>query len=149
MTGAIHLRGVLLPDGRDTVDLWLSDGSLGYEPVPGSEDLTALGAFLLPGLVDAHTHLTLDTGNTGNAPGSKEVVAGNLDIHLRAGELSLRDAGGITLAAHSFRGKADRPGLQAAAGFIAPEGGYMASGEWTAPDELAETARRHAEGGAD
>jgi imidazolonepropionase-like amidohydrolase len=54
---ALHLRGVVLPDG-ETRDLWIVNGRLRFTPVPYAETVVD-GGFLLPGLVDAHCHIGL------------------------------------------------------------------------------------------
>ena len=54
MTVNLHLRGTRLPD-REPVELWTEDGQLRSRPVAGAQIL-ADGGFVLPGLVDAHTH---------------------------------------------------------------------------------------------
>src|SRR5438477_651176 len=40
MTGALHVRGVLLPDGEER-DLWVVDGRLTFEPVAQAETVSA------------------------------------------------------------------------------------------------------------
>lgn len=52
---ALHLRGVVLPDG-DHRDLYLYDGLISYDPVPGAITV-ATDCWIMPGFVDAHCHI--------------------------------------------------------------------------------------------
>ncbi|RVX41574.1 imidazolonepropionase-like amidohydrolase [Nonomuraea polychroma] len=54
MTGPLHLRGIALP-AEEAVEFWIRDGLLTDEPVPGAATVVD-GGWLVPGLVDAHTH---------------------------------------------------------------------------------------------
>lgn len=51
----LHLRGVVLP-GEVERDVYVVDGKLTFEPVPGAETVSRSG-WLVPGLVDAHLHI--------------------------------------------------------------------------------------------
>ncbi|MFL6051596.1 MAG: amidohydrolase family protein [Actinoallomurus sp.] len=53
-TRELRVRGVALPS-EETVEFWIKDGTLTAEPVPGAVTVVD-GGWLLPGLVDAHTH---------------------------------------------------------------------------------------------
>ena len=55
-----HLNGVVLP-GTEPVDLWVRDGVISAEPVAGAETLGS-GWWIMPGLVDAHSHIGLGAG---------------------------------------------------------------------------------------
>ena len=50
----LHLRGTRLPE-REPVELWTDNGRISLRPVAGAQTLVARG-FVLPGLIDAHTH---------------------------------------------------------------------------------------------
>ena len=56
---ALHLSGVVLPEGEHR-DLWVRDGRITFEPVPGAE--TVGRGWLVPGLVDAHCHVGIGAG---------------------------------------------------------------------------------------
>ena len=80
--GALHLRGVVLPEAVER-DIWVRDGRLTFEPVPGAETVGDRG-WIVPGLVDAHCHIGL---------GPKGAV-GDLD-GLLAQAYAVRDAGAL------------------------------------------------------
>ena len=50
----LHVRGTVLPE-REARTLWIDGGVLREDPVAGA-DTVADGGWLLPGLVDVHTH---------------------------------------------------------------------------------------------
>ena len=85
----LHLSGVVLPDGEHR-DLWVRDGVLTAEPVPGAETV-ARDAWLVPGLVDAHCHIGLGLGgvHVPDLPG----LRGQALADRAAGVLALRDCG--------------------------------------------------------
>lgn len=82
----LHVRGVVLPD-EDHRDVWIRDGRVTYEPVPGAE--TVATGWILPGLVDLHCHVGLSS--TGAVPDdvAEEQAVADRD----AGTLLIRDAG--------------------------------------------------------
>jgi hypothetical protein len=89
-----HLRAAPLPDGGEPADWWIADGRLSAEPVADARELP--GAFVAPGLVDAHIHLTFETRDRlGLARGTPELIAAHLDLQRRAGVLAVRDAGSL------------------------------------------------------
>ncbi|MGI8696058.1 MAG: amidohydrolase family protein [Mycobacteriales bacterium] len=85
---ALHLTGVLLP-AESRRDLWVRDGTITFEPVPGA-DTVSRGGFILPGLVDAHCHIGLDNDPVAASP---EVALRQAHVERDAGVLLLRDAG--------------------------------------------------------
>src|SRR5437763_5421230 len=88
MTTPLHVRGVLLPEAEER-DLWVVDGRITFEAVPGAETLAA-GGWVVPGLVDAHCHIGLGPGGPVHQP--EELHAqGRADA--AGGALLVRDAG--------------------------------------------------------
>jgi imidazolonepropionase-like amidohydrolase len=86
---ALHLAGVLLPAGEHR-DLWVRDGRVTFEPVPGAETVSRSG-FVLPGLVDAHCHVGIARGG-GPVEDPAELREQAL-TERAAGVLALRDCG--------------------------------------------------------
>lgn len=83
---ALHVRAVVLPEGA-VRDLYVSDGHVTYER---PHDVMTLGTgFVLPGLVDAHCHVGLDSGGAVDRATSEAQAVADRD----AGALLLRDAG--------------------------------------------------------
>jgi imidazolonepropionase-like amidohydrolase len=72
-----HLRAIVLPNGDRPVDFWIVGGRMTFEPWDDAEELTPAGGYVLPGLVDAHAHLTMDSGKKGLPEGSRELVDAN------------------------------------------------------------------------
>ncbi|WP_134668060.1 MULTISPECIES: amidohydrolase family protein [unclassified Amycolatopsis] len=98
----LHLHGTVLPDGEPR-DLWIQDGKLSFEPVPGAETLST-GGFVVPGLVDAHCHPGL--GPSGGL--SVEEAADQAATDRDAGTLLIRDCG-LPLDVRPLQSRADLP----------------------------------------
>ena len=87
-----RVNAVLLPDGSEPAELFVdATGLVAGTRVIDAETLP--GEFVLPGLVDAHTHVTVDF--TGLGAQGERLVRANLEGHLAAGELLVRDAGAM------------------------------------------------------
>jgi len=84
---ALHLRGVLLPGGEPG-ELWVLDGLVRTEPVPGAETV-ADGGYVLPGLVDAHCHVGLGP----DGPVGLEEAGEQARTDRDGGALLIRDCG--------------------------------------------------------
>jgi imidazolonepropionase-like amidohydrolase len=86
------------------------------------------GRFALPGLVDAHCHLTVDADEQGPLlAGGEEEAGARLDQLAQAGVSAVRDVGGqreITLRL-AREPREDRPIVLAAGRFLAPKGRYF------------------------
>jgi imidazolonepropionase-like amidohydrolase len=82
----VRVRGVVLPEGEHR-DLYVRDGHVTYEPVSGAE-LVAEG-WIVPGLVDAHCHVGLDSHGAVPLDVQEQQAITERD----AGALLLRDAG--------------------------------------------------------
>ena len=90
MSEPLHVRGVVLPYGEHR-DLFVRDGMVTYEPVPGAADLGGgvQRTWIVPGLVDAHCHVGLDAN--GAVDQATQQVQARTDRD--AGALLLRDCG--------------------------------------------------------
>ncbi|HYZ07864.1 MAG TPA: amidohydrolase family protein [Pseudonocardiaceae bacterium] len=84
---ALHLRGVLLPGGEPG-ELWVLDGLVRTEPVPGAETVVDRG-YVLPGLVDAHCHV----GVGPDGPVGLEEAGEQARTDRDGGALLIRDCG--------------------------------------------------------
>ncbi|WOP18420.1 amidohydrolase family protein [Raineyella sp. LH-20] len=83
----LHLHGVLLP-GDEPVDLWISGGRFVAGPLTGAQTV-ARDCWILPGLVDAHCHVGLDSHGAVDHETSRRQALTDRD----AGTLLIRDAG--------------------------------------------------------
>jgi imidazolonepropionase-like amidohydrolase len=121
---AWRVRGVRLPDG-DAVDAgiagggrWTSEPSAGAAAVPGR--------FILPGLVDAHCHLSVAEGEDGGLIALDSAATRASVAKARsAGVTAIRDTGspgGVTLG---LLATPDGAGLLACGRFLAPQGRYF------------------------
>jgi imidazolonepropionase-like amidohydrolase len=84
---ALHLRGILLPEG-EFGELWVTGGVICTEPVPGAVTVCD-GGFVLPGLVDAHCHIGIGPQGPASLAEAAEQAITNRD----AGTLLIRDCG--------------------------------------------------------
>lgn len=138
-----RLPGVLLPEGERR-DLWAVDGRLSAEPVDGAELLP--GRYALPGLVDAHAHLTLGPGLQVLGP------CGVTDALRRLrdqGVLAVRDVGAPHSATLHLAPDPTLPWLQAAGRWLAPADRFYPSlHEPVPPDALIEAALAEVAAGA-
>ncbi|GAA4423512.1 amidohydrolase family protein [Actinokineospora soli] len=87
---ALHLRGVVLPDGTngDVRDLWIVNGRIRTTEVPNATTVFD-GGFLIPGLVDAHCHVGIGPGG----PVDLDTAATQAETDRDAGTLLIRDCG--------------------------------------------------------
>ncbi|PSL05850.1 imidazolonepropionase-like amidohydrolase [Haloactinopolyspora alba] len=140
MNEPIHVRGVVLPD-EEHRDLWIRDGHVTYEPVPGA---TTVGTgWVLPGLVDLHCHVGLDAnGAVPDDEAEQQALADRA-----AGVLLLRDAG----SAADTRWVDDRddlPRIVRAGRHIARTRRYIRNYGWEIePDELVAYVEQEAKRG--
>jgi imidazolonepropionase-like amidohydrolase len=138
--GAWQLPPVLLPDGEER-PLWIRDGAFTAERVPRAPLLP--GRFALPGLVDAHAHITVANGE----PADAATGARNL-LRLRdEGVLLVRDVGSPQSATLDLETGSELPTLLAAGRWHAPEGRFYeryhrpVPAEALVPSALTELAR--------
>jgi imidazolonepropionase-like amidohydrolase len=112
-----RLPETVLPDG-DQRPLWVRDGRLTTDPIPQAAALP--GRFALPGLVDAHAHVTLIDGKPAGAMGGVR----NLLEMRGQGVLLVRDVGAPQSATLDIDPHAELPTLIAAGRWHAPEGRF-------------------------
>ncbi|MGH3942399.1 MAG: amidohydrolase family protein [Pseudonocardiaceae bacterium] len=98
----MHVRGVLLPGG-EFGELWIAEGVICTEPVPGATTV-ADGGYVLPGLVDAHCHVGLGPQGPVTLDEAAEQGAVNRD----AGTLLIRDCG-VSIDTRPLQRRDDMP----------------------------------------
>jgi imidazolonepropionase-like amidohydrolase len=84
----LHVRGTVLPE-REARSLWIDGGVLREDPVAGA-DTVADGGWLVPGLVDVHTHPGAERPGD---PFDESVLRQHLTDHAAAGVLLVRAPG--------------------------------------------------------
>src|SRR5882757_10262673 len=116
----LHVRGTVLPE-REQRSLWIDGGVLREDPVAGADTVTD-GGWLLPGLVDVHTHPGAERPGD---PFDESVLRHHLADHAAAGVLLIRApgaAGRIPAWAHD----ADRlPRVRSAGPWLATPGRFF------------------------
>jgi len=134
----LHLNGVLLPGGEVT-DLWVVDGVVRTEPV--AEAVTVCtGAWIMPGLVDAHCHVGL--GPHGAVP--TDVAESQALADRDAGTLLIRDAGS-PVDTHWIDERADLPRIIRAGRHVARPFRYIRNyAEEVEPEALVDEVARQA-----
>ncbi|WP_235564253.1 amidohydrolase family protein [Modestobacter sp. Leaf380] len=141
---ALHLSGVvMLPDGV-TGDLWVRDGRLTTEPVPGAETV-ARGGFVLPGLVDAHCHVGIARGggNVEDLAAAREQAL----VERAAGVLALRDCGS-PVDTRALDDDEDLPRILRAGRHVARSRRYLPGlAVEVEPEDLVEAVRTQARAG--
>lgn len=125
-----RLPPTVLPDG-ETRDVWVADGAFTSSPRDGAEPLP--GRYALPGLVDAHAHLTIDMNGTGLGTASDALVAANLRAQRDAGVLLVRDVGRVR--DEPLRPGDGDPDVAQAGRFLAPEDGWVETLNVATPPE--------------
>ena len=91
----LHVRGTVLPE-REERSLWIDGGVLREDPVAGA-DTVADGGWLVPGLVDVHTHPGAEKPGD---PFDESVLRRHLADHAAAGVLLIRAPGSLPFVSH-------------------------------------------------
>jgi imidazolonepropionase-like amidohydrolase len=137
---ALHVRGVVLPEAEHQ-DLWVRAGRVTYEPAPDAD--TVATGWVLPGLVDAHCHVGLDSRGAVPIEDAEAQALADRD----AGTLLIRDAG----SASDTRWMDDRddlPRIIRAGRHIARTKRYLRNYGWEIePDELVAYVQQEARRG--
>ncbi len=139
-TSALRFRGPVLPDGESR-DLYVVDGRVTYEPVASAE-LVGTG-WIVPGLVDAHCHVGLDS----NGAVAEDVQEEQILADRAAGTLLIRDAGSAADTSW-IHDRDDLPRLIRAGRHIARTKRYIRNyGHEIEPEQLSEYVAQEAERG--
>jgi len=118
-----HVRAVRLPDGEAVDDSWLTSDGWSARPTADTEELP--GRFALPGLVDAHSHVSFADGDDGPLPLDREGAEANLERYAHTGVAVIRDAGGDPSVVFHLPRVAGRPHMVAAGRHLAPTGYFF------------------------
>ncbi|WP_230424240.1 amidohydrolase family protein [Streptomyces radicis] len=88
---ALHITGRVLigPDDEIRDEVWVVGGRITFERPTAARDMTTLTGWVLPGLVDAHSHVGLGVRGAVDRATAEEQAIADRD----AGALLLRDAG--------------------------------------------------------
>lgn len=143
-----RIRAVLLPDG-DVAEAGVTEGGRWTSrPVAGEETLP--GRFVLPGLVDAHCHLSVGQAEGGGPIAlDPAAVRANLTQAHSAGITAIRDTGSPGSVTLQLLATGEGAGLQACGRFLAPEGQYFPGLHVPVPaEELAAAALAEVRAGA-
>jgi len=121
---AWRVRAVRLPDA-DAVDAGITGGGRWTSrPTAGAEALP--GRFILPGLVDAHCHLSVADGADGELVAlDSNATRANVAKARSAGVTAIRDTGSPGSVTLELLASPDGAGLVACGRFLAPEGRYF------------------------
>ena len=136
----LHVRGTVLPE-REARSLWIDGGVLREAPVADAETV-ADGGWLLPGLVDVHTHPGAEQPGD---PFDESVLRTDLAEHAAAGVLLIRAPGSAARIpgwAHDADGL---PRVRSAGPWLATPGRFFRSwGRHVTEAELAAAAAEEA-----
>ncbi|MET8133653.1 MULTISPECIES: amidohydrolase family protein [unclassified Streptomyces] len=134
---SFHLRGTVLPDGV-VRDLWTLGDRITFQRPSVPAETVADGGFLLPGLVDVHTHPGTAAGDgTGFDP---EVFAEQIAEHRDAGVTALRFPGLLGEIPDELREAAGSPRMITAGRWLAWAGLSRNAGFHTVTDDLVAAA---------
>ncbi|WP_061960460.1 amidohydrolase family protein [Demequina flava] len=118
---ALHFTGPVLVDDDTVADqAWSVGGRLTFEQPRHSGEITTVGGFVVPGLVDMHCHVGLDSGGATDP----ELAVKQATLDRDAGTLLIRDAGS-PLDTSFVHAREDLPRLIRAARFIARPKRYL------------------------
>ncbi|GAB94593.1 imidazolonepropionase-like amidohydrolase [Kineosphaera limosa] len=143
MAAVLHVRGSVLVGAHDVRDeVWVVGGRITFEP-PGGGEVESVSGFVLPGLVDAHCHVGLDSRGAVDEQTALEQAGTERD----AGALLLRDAGS-PVDTRFLQERDDVPQIIRAGRHIARHRRYIPGvGVEVEPDELVAQVREQARRG--
>lgn len=118
-TGSIHIKNatvITITDGiLENADVVVTDGKItgvgkSLKTPKGAKVVDATGKFVMPGIIDAHSHIALDAVNEATSVVTAEVETGDVLNPLDVG-IHRALAGGVT-ATHAMHGSANAIGGQ-------------------------------------
>jgi imidazolonepropionase-like amidohydrolase len=140
----LHLRGIVLPEGIEK-DVFVVNGHLTFQPQENATTILKLG-YILPGLVDSHTHLSLASPASAHASAEEQIHA-SARAHLEAGVLAICEPGSPNYLSKKIGPHKGLPRLFTAGRFLAPRGRYFPglgrdADDASLPDIAEDEARR-------
>ena len=117
----LHLRGVVLPDGAARDVFVGDDGRITFDGSVGDARTIVDGGFLLPGLVDAHAHLTI---RPDRMPADDADVLTHARDQVEGGVLLIREPGAVSHVTASLAGKG-LPRILTAGRWLAGRGRFL------------------------
>lgn len=144
MSDVLHLRGPILAGPDDVrAQAWVVDGVISYAPPPGSNDITSVAGWVLPGYVDAHCHVGLGPQGAVSDAEAEEQARTDRDH----GTLLIRDAGSAA-DTRWIDERDDLPRIIRAGRHIARTRRYIRNyGHEVEPDQLVSRVRAEARAG--
>ncbi|MFE9019845.1 amidohydrolase family protein [Streptomyces sp. NPDC007808] len=134
---ALHLRGTVLPHGT-TRDLWILGDRITFDRPSAGTETVADGGFLLPGLVDVHTHP--GSRSQEEARWDPEAFAEQIAAHRDAGTTALRFPGLLGEIPDELREAPDTPRMITAGRWLAWAGLSKSADFHTVTDDLVAAA---------
>lgn len=132
----LHVRGIALPS-EEAVEFWIADGTLRDEPVRDAETVVD-GGWLLPGLVDAHTHPGAERPGD---PLDASLLRRHAREHLAAGVTLVRVPGSADRLPDWFGTEPDQPRVIRGGRWLAAPGMFYEGWARHVPeDRLADAA---------
>ena len=144
MAQVLHLTGPVLVGSEDVrPQAWVVGGRMTYAAPVGDHDVTTVPGWVLPGLVDAHSHIGLGALGALDAAAAEGQALADRD----AGALLLRDAGSPA-DTRWVQEREDLPRLVRAGRHIARTRRYLRNYAWEVePEELVAQVRLEARAG--
>ena len=144
MAQVLHLTGPVLVGPQDERrQAWVVGGRITYVAPSGDHDVTTVPGWVLPGLVDAHSHIGLGAHGAVDDATAQEQALADRD----AGALLLRDAGSPA-DTRWVQARHDLPRLVRAGRHIARTRRYIRNFAWEVePEQLVEQVRLEARAG--
>ncbi|MFQ6170236.1 amidohydrolase family protein [Oryzobacter sp. R7] len=144
MAQVLHLTGpVLVGREEERAEAWVLGGRITYDRPAGDHEVTTVEGWVLPGLVDAHCHVGLDSHGAVDDATAEAQATTDRD----AGALLVRDAGSPA-DTRWVDDRADLPRIIRAGRHIARTRRYIRNYAWEVePDGLVERVRTEARAG--
>jgi len=144
MAQVLHLTGPVLVGAEDVrPQAWVVGGRITYAAPVGDHDVTTVAGWVLPGLVDAHSHIGLGAQGAVDDATAEEQALADRD----AGALLLRDAGSPA-ETRWVQEREDLPRLVRAGRHIARTRRYLRNYAWEVePEDLVAQVRLEARAG--